>query len=69
MINYYNANGLERGLIPPGHPCPFIGKCGRRDDRCPSESHPKTCYFSCALARGFSLVTETERKKDVEETP
>ena len=49
--DYMNANGLVRGKIPEGQPCPFIDVCKLRVAQCPSKDNLKTTAYSCAAAR------------------
>ena len=64
MIEHWNTNGLVDGLIPIGEPCPFLAKCGLKDDRCPTKEKPKLVAYSCAAARGWSMC-----ENDAKENP
>lgn len=59
-MDHTNTNGLVDGYIPIGKPCPFLEKCGRRDDRCPTEEKPKLVLYSCAAARAWSMIANSE---------
>jgi hypothetical protein len=64
-IKHWNTNGLVDGNIPPGQPCPFLAKCGLKDERCPGhEGGFKLWPFSCAAARGWSMCANDERGED-----
>ena len=58
-MNYCNTNGLVDGNIPKGQPCPFLSKCGLKNERCPTKEKPNNLYdYSCAAARAWSLCQE-----------
>jgi hypothetical protein len=61
MTNFWNSNGLVKGKIPKGTGCPFYAKCNTtlvKSLRCPTTEAPFDNDFSCAFARGMSLVAE-----------
>jgi hypothetical protein len=60
--NYTNLNGLVDGNIPAGQPCPFIGQCTMKNERCPTEGNVKPCAYSCALARLHSVLAEGKKR-------
>jgi len=54
--SFLDSNGLVDGNIPKGKPCPFLNKCGLRNERCPTEEKPNNEFnYSCAAARAWSL--------------
>lgn len=65
--DFHNTNGLVDGRIPKGVQCPFKDKCifatykagvvCRRPD-------VMDFNFSCASARAFSLIANSEREKE-----
>lgn len=61
MPNFWNSNGLVKGLIPAGKPCPFYANCGLNKDNCPSPSRQKECDFSCGAARAHSLCMRNNK--------
>lgn len=62
-LTFLDRNGLVDGNIPAGKPCPFLSRCRRFDDRCPSPENPRPVPFSCACARAFSITEEPKRSK------
>lgn len=60
-MNYKNQNGLVNGSIPKGKPCPFLKDCGLKNERCPTAKAPNLEHdYSCATARGWSLIQECD---------
>lgn len=55
-MDYLNANGLRDGRIPPHTKCPFVFVCTIKD--CRHKGKDATQHFSCAFARGYSLLKE-----------
>lgn len=49
---------LVNGNIPAGSACPFIADCGMVQVRCPSIEFPRSCEFSCALARLNDMIAK-----------
>lgn len=59
-IDFRNKHGLVNGLIPKGKPCPFKKQCALSNERCPTKDNPKEVDFSCAAARAFSMMEDTD---------
>ena len=57
-MDYHNKNGLVRGKVPSGVPCPFVKRCSSVSERCPTAEHLLEHEFSCARARLMSLCIE-----------
>jgi len=51
-----DTNGLVRGRIPAGNPCPFLAECQWKVEGCPTPSNLKPGPYSCAAARMHSTV-------------
>ena len=61
MSKYLDTNGLVKGLIPAGQPCPFLSKCNFKVHTCPGvDGKMKPNNFSCAAARLHSMVEENK---------
>jgi hypothetical protein len=63
--DFLNANGLVDGRIPVGKDCPFKNNCAVDAAGKYRRSLVMNKKFSCALARGFSIVKrdQLEEKK------
>lgn len=54
---------LTNGNIPAGQPCPFEARCFLKNDKCPLIEKLKTNDFSCAAARMYVSIIESEERE------
>lgn len=65
MSEYLNKNGLQKGLIVAGTPCPFLDRCKFKVHTCPGvDGKTKPNHFSCAAARLHSAIAEAPDAPD-----